>query len=119
MACYIIDNGREWSGHQIFFVETQWPREVVEKVLLLLDVNYLNHSKFTILGEASEVQWTTTAESIPYRPSAMTLERLVGTEMYCVDQYNRDQILEVAKGLPPSIFSNVSNRVRKTLGLTR
>ncbi len=42
---YIIDNGGSYSGHIIWFVETEWPREIVEKCVTIAsgDSKYFIH----------------------------------------------------------------------------
>lgn len=48
---YIWDNGGKWSDHSITFIETEWPRELVERVCRLSD------EEGYLIGAASSFEW--------------------------------------------------------------
>lgn len=50
MTIYVLDNGESYSDHQIWFVESDWPREVIEA---LMDVG----EGVSVLLVASEIDW--------------------------------------------------------------
>lgn len=48
---YIYDNGEQYSAHEIYFIETAWPKDVVEKVMTTVNEGCL------LLGAAPSVEW--------------------------------------------------------------